>query len=110
MSFCEVSTLRHPSSATVCQEEWSSPPGPPGRLTAWSPRGPPGQLDGSADPAPPPPPVWKQTANPAPPQVCVPPAERSSSAQPQKPPVPMSGPVQIDGLLQLNDSPTCHMS
>src|SRR6266704_3581265 len=62
-------------------------------------------------PAPPPPTVWKQNANSASPQVWVPSAERSSSAQPQKPPVPpKSGVLQIDGLLQLNDSPTCHMS
>jgi SOS response associated peptidase (SRAP) len=37
-------------------------------------------------PAPPPPMVWKQNANSASPQVWVPSAERSNSAQPQKPP------------------------
>src|SRR6266516_7983451 len=60
-------------------------------------------------PAPPPPTVWKQKASSASPQVCVPSAERSNSTQPQEPPVPSSQ-TAGSGLLQLKESPICHMS
>src|SRR6266498_4008408 len=57
-------------------------------------------------PAPPPPRVWKHPEPSTSPQVWVPSAERSNSAQAQKP--PRLG--QKSGLLQLNEMPTCHMS
>src|SRR6266508_770158 len=59
-------------------------------------------------PAPPPPPrVWKHPEPSTSPQVAVPSAERSNSAQAQKP--PRLAP-QKSALLQLNEMPTCHMS
>src|SRR5262245_5580608 len=57
-------------------------------------------------PGPPPPTLWPQPVSWASP-VIVPSAARSNSTQPQKPPRSLP---QKDGLLQLNDSPTCHVS
>src|SRR5947207_8366719 len=63
-------------------------------------------------PGPPPPVVWPQHVSCASPHVWSP--ARSNSTQPQKPPSSGSpcGPWHIgeDGLSQLNDRPTCHVS
>ena len=60
-----------------------------------------------AVPGPPPPTVWPQPANSASP-VMLPLPHRSNSAHPQKP--PSSSAPQKSGLLQLKDTPACHVS
>src|SRR6266513_2981486 len=58
-------------------------------------------------PGPPPPTLWPQAVSWASPVIVPSTVERSNSTQPQKPPRSLP---QKDGLSQLNERPTCHVS